>query len=56
VGQMQQLGPMISFYVMSVPLVIYMLAGAYKDFSSLKSSELLPENWQRYLKIISKYN
>jgi len=50
VGQMQQLGPMISFYVMSVPLVIYMLAGAYKDFSSLKSSELLPENWQRYLK------
>ena len=47
---MQQLGLIISFYIISVPLVIYLLVEAYKDFSYLKGSELLPENWQRYLK------
>jgi hypothetical protein len=47
---MQQLALILVFYTMAGAIVVYMLVGAYKDFSSLKDSEILPENIQQYLK------
>ena len=47
---MQQLALIIVFYTMTSAVVVYMLVGAYKDFSNLKDSETLPKNIQQYLK------